>query len=138
MTQNQNKIQRDLVVPPTVIFSDRALQELTLIVENDFTLKGKYFRILISGKKCEGFTYSAGFTDMEGEDFLIDITNENSDLQVIIDPFAAFYLNNTEVDFIQNFEEGNEGFVITNKNQDNFKGKFWRADESKIPPLKDA
>ncbi|EQC47773.1 HesB-like protein [Bacteriovorax sp. BSW11_IV] len=135
MTQTHNKIQRDLVVPPTVSFTDRALQELTLIVENDFTLKGKYFRLLISGKKCEGFTYSAGFTDMEDEDFIIDV-NGSDELQVIIDPFAAFYLANAQVDFVQNFEEGLEGFVITNKNQDLFKGKFWRADETKVPPLK--
>ncbi|MDD0852307.1 hypothetical protein HBN50_04320 [Halobacteriovorax sp. GB3] len=137
MLETQNKIKRELIVPPVITFTDRALQELELIIDNDFTLKGKYFRLLISGKKCDGFTYSAGFTDLKDDDFIVPVQNNETELEIIVDPFAAFYLGETTVEFIQNLEENQEGFVITNHSQDLYKGKFWRQDETKIPPLKE-
>ncbi|MCR9206032.1 MAG: hypothetical protein NXH75_15725, partial [Halobacteriovoraceae bacterium] len=104
-----------------------------------FTLKGKYFRLLISGKGCDGFTYSVGFTDWNDEDLLVPIKDESGsntkDLQVVMDPFAAFYLQKCSVDYIQDFANNNEGFLIKNENQKVYAGKFWRQDETKIPPL---
>ena len=131
----QNKVNKDLVIPPEIFFTSRALDQLKLIIENDFTLAGKYFRIVISGKGCEGFTYSAGFTDLQEDDFLIQIANTTEDFQVIIDPFAAFYLREASVDFIQDFKIDAEGFVVTNHAQNEFKGKFWKSAPEKTPPV---
>jgi len=136
MGLNHNKINKDLVHPPVIMFTDRALAQLKLIIENDFTLAGKYFRILIAGKGCDGFTYSAGFTDLSEEDFLVPINNSPEEILIAIDPFAAFYLQETSVDFIQDFELESEGFVITNHSQNQFQGKFWKASPEKTPPLK--
>lgn len=134
----QNKVNRESIIPPTIMFTQRALDQLKLIIENDFTLAGKYFRLVISGKGCDGFTYAAGFTDLQDEDFLVRILNANEDIYVIIDPFAAFYLQEASVDFIQDFNLDAEGFVITNHSQNEFKGKFWRSAPEKTPPLKNA
>ena len=118
------------------MFTERALSQLKLIIDNDFTLAGKYFRIVVSGKGCEGFTYAAGFTDLFDDDFLVRIANSNEEIFVIVDPFAGFYLQEASVDFVQDFEQEAEGFVIVNHSQSEFKGKFWRAAPEKTPPLK--
>lgn len=131
----QNKVNRDMVTPPVIMFTERALNQLKLIIENDFTLAGKYFRIIVSGKGCEGFTYAAGFTDLNEDDFQIRIANTEEEIYVVIDPFAAFYLQEASVDFIQDFEQDAEGFVIVNHSQSEFRGKFWRQDPSKTPPV---
>ena len=135
MAFKQNKVNKDLVTPPVIMFTDRALSQLKLIIENDFTLAGKYFRIVVSGKGCEGFTYAAGFTDLNDDDFQIQIANCKDELYVIVDPFAAFYLQETSVDFIQDFNLDAEGFVIVNHAQSEFKGKFWRSAPEKTPPI---
>ena len=134
--QEEIKIDRNLLSPPNINFTPPALQEIKLILENDFTLKGRYFRILISGKGCDGFTYSTGFTDFQDEDFIIKIENKiNLDFSVLIDPFASFYLQETLVDFIQDYENELEGFVVINKNQKQFAGKFWKENIGVTPPL---
>lgn len=132
----QNKVNKDFVQPPLIMFTKRALSQLKLIIDNDFTLAGKYFRIIISGKGCEGFTYAAGFTDLNEDDFQVKIANTDEEINVIIDPFAAFYLQEVSVDFIADFSQDAEGFVIVNHLQDEFKGKFWRSAPEKTPPIK--
>jgi iron-sulfur cluster insertion protein len=132
----QNKVNKDLVLPPVIMFTERALSQLKLIIDNDFTLAGKYFRIVVSGKGCEGFTYAAGFTDLNEDDFQVRIANTDEEIYVLADPFAAFYLQEASVDFVQDFELDSEGFVIVNHAQGEFKGKFWRAAPEKAPPIK--
>lgn len=132
----QNKVNKDLVTEPVIMFTERALAQLKLIIENDFTLAGKYFRIVVSGKGCEGFTYAAGFTDLNDDDFQVRIANTQEEIYVVIDSFAAFYLQEASVDFVQDFEQDAEGFVIVNHSQSEFRGKFWRAAPEKTPPVK--
>ncbi|MDO9180992.1 MAG: hypothetical protein Q7U04_01225 [Bacteriovorax sp.] len=132
----QNEVNKDLVLPPVIMFTERALAQLLLIIENDFTLAGKYFRIVVSGKGCEGFTYAAGFTDLNDDDFQVRIANTEHEIYVVVDPFAGFYLQIASVDFIQDFNLDAEGFVIVNHAQSEFKGKFWRAAPEKTPPIK--
>ncbi len=131
----ENKINPELVNKPVVYFTERAQEQLELILNNDFTLAGKYFRILVSGKGCDGFTYSAGFTDIKDDDFQVKIENGDGEITILLDPFAAFYLQETSVDFIQDFEKDIEGFVITNHLQKKYSGKFWRKSPEKTPPL---
>lgn len=135
MGLKQNKINKEMVTPPVIMFTENALSQLRLIIENDFTLAGKYFRIVVSGKGCEGFTYAAGFTDLNEDDFCVRIANSSEEIYIVIDPFAAFYLQEASVDFVQDFEKDAEGFVIVNHAQSEFKGKFWRSAPSKTPPM---
>ncbi len=135
MGYKQNKVNKEMVTPPVIMFTQNALSQLKLIIENDFTLAGKYFRIIVSGKGCEGFTYAAGFTDLNDDDFCIRIANTEEEIYIVIDPFAAFYLQEASVDFVQDFEKDAEGFVIVNHSQGEFKGKFWRSQPSKTPPM---
>ncbi|MCY4524466.1 MAG: hypothetical protein OXB84_06985, partial [Halobacteriovoraceae bacterium] len=53
---------------------------------------------------------------------------------ILIDPFSAFYLQKTTVDYKQDFINNSEGFVIENHQQKEYAGKFWIKDSYKIPP----
>lgn len=123
-------VDKNSVEKPIVQFSDLAKSQLSLIIENDFTLAGKYFRLLISGKGCSGFDYSVGFTELHTDDFMISV---DKDLEVILDPFTAFYLQNCSVDYVIDNETHDEGFTVTNNNQKEFSGKFWKTDDTKVP-----
>lgn len=135
MTSGNQPLDKDQISIPNITLTHNAQEQLSLILENDFTLAGKYLRVLISGKGCDGFTYSIGFTDLVTEDLLVPVKNA-TDLELILDPFTAFYLQHAEIDFHQDFENNTEGFVVKNLNQSEFSGKFWRKDETKIPPMK--
>lgn len=128
------KIDKDCITYPKVYFTNFAKEQLKLIVENDFTLKGKYLRILISGKGCDGFKYSVGFADLNDDDLNISVENDDN-FEVIMDPFTAFYLQNTEVDYVLDLETGDEGFVVTNKDQKKYHGKFWKKNNDLVPTL---
>lgn len=141
MSQN-TIVDANMVEMPRLKFSEMALLQYKLIIENDFTLKGKYLRILISGKGCDGFTYSVGFTDWNEDDMKVRILDhKGQDLsetfEVLMDPFTAFYLQEVTIDYLQDFANNNEGFTVTNENQKEFAGKFWRQQTDKVPPLKE-
>lgn len=135
----KSTVDKNAVAQPKVYFTQEAFNQLSLIIDNDFTLAGKYFRLLISGKGCDGFEYSAGFTDLHDDDLLVPVTLTDkqatiTEQHIVMDPFTAFYLQLTHVDFVQDFEHNNEGFVITNKNQKSFNGKFWKQNQELVPP----
>lgn len=135
--KTHSKVDKKNIASPNILFTERAFLQLKTIIENDFTLAGKYFRILISGKGCDGFTYAAGFTDLHADDFEVKVVNFEGDeeLHIIIDPFAAFYLQNASVDFVQDFLTDSEGFVIVNHAQVDFHNKFFNTNPEKIPPM---
>ena len=137
METPKNKIQCNLIPRPKITFSREALEQLNLIAAHDFTLEGKNLRITISGKNCEGFTYSVGFTEKDEDDLLIETPQG---LTVLLDPFTAFYLQEATIDYQQNFggegEEEEEGLVIINHRQGDHAGKFWRNNPEKMPPVR--
>ncbi len=144
MSEAQNENQSNATIvdgtkvsTPVIYITPKAHEQLRLIIENDFTLNGKYLRLLISGKGCEGFNYSVGFTDWNTDDMLIKANgsdNTPTDIQFVMDPFTAFYLQKCSVDYVEDFANNNEGFIVTNENQKTFSGKFWKKDEQKVPP----
>jgi iron-sulfur cluster insertion protein len=134
MTETDVKIDRDKVAPPTVEFTQMAISQLRLILENDHTLKDKYLRLLVATKGCDGFSYNVGFTEKKKDDFLVPVMNAR-DLEVLVDPFAAYYGQEMTVDYVQDFEENIEGFLVVNHHQKDFHGKFWRGKPELTPPL---
>jgi iron-sulfur cluster insertion protein len=116
-------------------FTERAVDEVELIIKNDFTLEGKHFRISISGKGCDGFDYSAGFSKEAPKDSKIEIIGKDKKFFVLLDPFASYYLKNVLVEFVQDFTQDAEGFIIRNHDQKEFHGKFWRSSPEKVPTI---
>lgn len=105
-----------------------AKNQLRLMTEHDYTLKNQFFRIQIGGKECHGFTYQLGFTAKDQND--LEIAHE--ELVVIIDPFTAYYTQKAKLDY-QMDDQGNDGFILTNFNESQHRGKFFK-DLSKLPP----
>lgn len=133
-TPTSTVLDRQKIATPVVFCTPLALSQLQLMMENDFTLKGRFLRIVISGKGCDGFTYSVGFTDLADDDYEIEIGAPSSPMIILMDPFTAFYLQECSLDFVQNLDLETEGFVITNHAQEKYSGKFWKEDQSKVPP----
>lgn len=129
----KQKIDARYVTMPRLMFSERALEEYLLIEENDYTLENQLLRIEIDGKGCDGFTYAVGFSLPRVDDMKVLI--EDTEKIVLIDPFSAFYLQVATVDFVQDFTQDAEGFVVVNHSQKHFAGKFWRANPDLTPPV---
>jgi iron-sulfur cluster insertion protein len=109
--------------------SEKAIEQIKLMLEHDYTLKGLVFRIKIGGKGCGGFTYQTGFSEAHQDDLTIEV----SDLKIHVDPFTAHYINGGALDYQfdpQNFEDG---FVLNNPREKEYAGKFFK-DTSKLPP----
>lgn len=101
--------------------TDAALEQIRFIYENDFTASGKYFRIKIDGKGCDGFTYAIFLTHLLSDD--VEFNRDN--IPFIMDPFTAKYLKNITIDYKIDLKNNIEGFVVTNKDEKQYRGKFW-------------
>ena len=134
MDEGQGEIiDRARVTVPRVVVSEWARSQIELMVRYDETIEGKNLRILIAGKGCHGFDYHVGFDRCREDDFTIAL--EGVGVDIIMDPFSAHYLTHCSLDYKQNFETLEEGFVVENKNQDDYRGKFWRKAPSLVPPV---
>jgi Fe-S cluster assembly iron-binding protein IscA len=115
--------------------TDSAVRQIQLMQENDYTLEGLSFRIKIGGKGCEGFTYDTGFSELHPDDLVI-IQNYpliHFELKILIDPFTAYYTQDSTLDYLLDTSNNDEGFVVTNAADGEHRGKFFK-DESKLPP----
>ena len=128
------KIDRTKINLPNISLTSQAWKQITLIAENDFTLEGQVFRVQIAGKGCDGFTYALGITAPHDDDFKLFFPYERKKIILHLDPFTAFYLQNAIVDYQFVPTTNEEGFVITNLEQEKFSGKFWKDQKELVPP----
>lgn len=136
MAFRQGSVDHEKVEAPELGITERARAQLDLILANDYTLEDRVLRVAINGKGCDGFHYAVYFDQLKKDDLLC-VTWNQKDLTfpVVADAFTAYYLQEATLDFYQNPLEDLEGFVVLNHNQENFKGKFWRAKPELTPPL---
>lgn len=118
-----------------LFISDSAVRQIQLMQENDYTLDGLLFRIKIGGKGCGGFTYDTGFSELDPADLVIETNYPliKFNLKVLIDPFTAYYTQDSTLDYLLDPANNEEGFVVTNAADGQHAGKFFK-DESKLPP----
>ena len=109
-------------------FTKSARAQLELILKNDYTLAGQVFRLQISGKGCHGFDYSLGFTEPQVDDLVYPI--HGCSLKLSLDPFTAFYSKTGVVDYVLDHDIEGEGFGFENSNQKNYRGKFFKKEET--------
>ena len=100
--------------------------------ENDYTLNNLCFRLKIDGKGCDGFTYALGFSEKLPDDKVLTLGTMENQIEIIIDPFTAHYCQNGDLDFLFVPDSNEDGFIFTNHNEANYKGKFFK-DESMVP-----
>jgi iron-sulfur cluster insertion protein len=115
--------------------TDSAVRQIQLMQANDYTLQGLQFRIKIGGKGCGGFTYDTGFSEKHPDDLVIErpFPFINFQLIILMDPFTAYYTQQATLDYLLDPQNNEEGFVLTNSQEENHRGKFFK-DESKLPP----
>jgi len=128
-------IKTSQISSPQVEISTNAASQIRLSKEHDPYHKNKEFRVHISGKGCDGFTYQTLFDFKKQDDVEINVLIYN--IKVIMSPFTAYYCQNIKIDFIQDFELDTEGFEVINLDQENFTGKFWRKNPELTPILND-
>jgi Fe-S cluster assembly iron-binding protein IscA len=115
--------------------TDSAVRQIQLMQENDYTLEGLKFRIKIGGKGCEGFTYDTGFSEPHPDDLVVTLKYPSIgyQLEILMDPFTAYYTQESTLDYLLDPNSNEEGFVLNNSAQGQHRGKFFK-DESKLPP----
>lgn len=133
--KNSQKVNRNKVPTPQPQITSEALEQIILIKQHDFTLQEKSFRIAIKGKECDGFTYEAYFDQQNEDDFKILFEKKGQTIELIFDPFSAFYLKHVKVDYKISLEDNTDGFIIDNPDQDQHTGKFWVRKGASKPPL---
>ena len=127
------KIDPNSISTPNIVVTNSALQQIFLALKNDPYNVDKYFRIHISGKGCDGFTYQCFFDEINEDDIILELNSLDQSSKLIIAPFTAYYLQEAIVDFEQDMENDLEGFVVKNKNQKKYHGKFWRQNPELTP-----
>ena len=91
-------------------FTDAAAKKVKSLIEEEKNPNLK-LRLYISGGGCSGFQYGFSFDENLSEG---DITIENGDVTLVIDPMSIQYLMGSEVDYVENLE-GSQ-FVVRNPN----------------------
>jgi iron-sulfur cluster insertion protein len=111
-----------------IVFTTQALQQIQLMIENDYTIEGKILRLTISGKECDGFVYDLGFTESVTDDVISTHQLDRFSFSLARDPFTAHYFKHGDIDFKLDIENNSDGFVINNHEQHNYQGKFFKDD----------
>ena len=127
VVENNSKINISLE-EVNIEFTKSARAQLELILQNDYTLTEQVFRLQISGKGCHGFDYSIGFTEPQIDDMIYLV--HGCALKLSIDPFTAFYCKDGTIDYVLDHNSEAEGFSFENSNQKNYRGKFFKKEET--------
>ena len=72
--------------------------------------EGKLFRVYVQGGGCSGFQYGFTFDEKREGDAVVAA----GDIQVLIDPTTAPYLQGAQIDFVEDLT--GSGFVVQNPN----------------------
>lgn len=115
--------------------SNKALEQIKLILDNDYTLGEQQLRLKVDGKGCNGFDYAIGFTEKEKDDLELPIEFTFLSFKILLDPFTAFYCKEGTIDYIQDFANDTEGFTFENANEKKYRGKFFK-NSNNVPPVK--
>lgn len=100
---NQEQIEK-------IKITDRAAKEIKqIIADND--IPGEYaLRVGVKAGRCSGFSYVLIFDTVKENDIIF----ESNGIRVVIDPKSLFYLEGTELDFVDSLM--GRGFVFHNPN----------------------
>jgi iron-sulfur cluster insertion protein len=95
---------------PEMTFTDAAAGKVKRLIEEENNPELK-LRVYVSGGGCSGFQYGFTFDENVGEG---DITIENKEVTLVIDPMSYQYLMGAEVDYTEGLEGAQ--FVVRNPN----------------------
>lgn len=102
------QIMSDILVP--LIFTDAAAKKVKFLIEGEENPELR-LRVYITGGGCSGFQYGFTFDDKLNEG---DLTIENLDVALVIDPMSLQYLIGATIDYVEGLEGSR--FVVQNPN----------------------
>lgn len=91
--------------------TERAATKVNEFVAEDPTLAGQGLRVKVVGGGCAGFSYDLHFEDQVGD---LDEHFESHGIQFYVDPLSLQYLENTEIDYVEDTHAA--GFKFNNPN----------------------
>lgn len=95
---------------PLITITERAAAKVREISEAE-ALQGQGLRLRVIGGGCSGFTYDLYFEDKPTE---LDERFASNGVQLYVDPLSFQYLENTEIDYVE--EAHASGFKFNNPN----------------------
>lgn len=98
----------DISIP--LIFTDSAANKVKQLIEGEDNPSLR-LRVYITGGGCSGFQYGFTFDDQVNEG---DLTVENQNVGLVVDPMSLQYLIGATVDYIEGLEGSR--FVVQNPN----------------------
>jgi iron-sulfur cluster insertion protein len=93
-----------------VQLTDSAVNKVKDFEAKNAAYQGKAFRVYVQGGGCQGFSYGFAFDQPRDGDEV----NKTGDIEVLIDPQSAKYLNGARIDYVEDMKGA--GFVIENPN----------------------
>lgn len=96
----------------TVTLTERAVQEVKRVMDEQKYEEGTCLRIGVRGGGCSGFNYAFGFDTNYDEN--ADDSFEAHGIKVVVDRKSALFLEGTTVDFYEGLER--RGFTFENPN----------------------
>jgi iron-sulfur cluster insertion protein len=95
---------------PIITITERAAAKVKEISEAE-SLQGQGLRLRVIGGGCSGFSYDLYFEDKPTD---LDERFESNGVELFVDPLSFQYLQNTEIDYIE--EAHASGFKFNNPN----------------------
>ncbi|MBF0785403.1 iron-sulfur cluster insertion protein ErpA [Muribacter muris] len=93
-----------------LIFTDAAANKVKSLIEGEDNPNLR-LRVYITGGGCSGFQYGFTFDDQVNEG---DLTIENQNVGLVVDPMSLQYLIGGTVDYIEGLEGSR--FIVNNPN----------------------
>lgn len=93
-----------------IIFTDAAANKVKSLIEGEDNPNLR-LRVYITGGGCSGFQYGFTFDEKVNEG---DLTIENDDVGLVVDPMSLQYLIGGKVDYIEGLEGSR--FIVDNPN----------------------
>jgi iron-sulfur cluster insertion protein len=110
MTDGVTETTSAPVAEPAVVNLTEAAAGKVHGFQTDESHQGKIFRVYIEGGGCSGFQYGFTFDERREDDSLV----EAGEIEVLVDPQSAMYLQGATVDWQEGLSGA--GFVVRNPN----------------------
>ena len=106
-------------------FTSLGLQQAQNLEQSVAEYKGKPIRLYLEGKGCDGFFYGVCF-DTERPD---DTSILQGSLKIVVDKETLQYVDGSSIDWVD--DERGKGFLVSNPNHKQFRGKFFKRKQWK-------
>lgn len=113
-------VTHEMKDPKGIELTPSASRQAILLQNEVSEYKNKPLRLYLEGKGCDGFYYGVTFDQKESTDFYFS----KGGIEVVVDPDTLVFTDGSLIDWID--DDRGKGFLVTNPNQKNFRGKFFK------------